>query len=204
MPDRSRAAQETPLSRALAGGGLAAKATPVDAFRLARSWFLDGRRVDMVQLAEELGVSRATLYRWCGNREQLLGEVIWSLTEDQLNRTKAGISGSGVDYVTEVIGSCIAQFRTFKTLRRLLSDDPEYALRLMTSKHGIVQGRVINWCAELLSGLDLRPEVDLADLSYVVVRICESFVWSDMITGAEPETEKAVVIIRLLLGAAER
>ncbi|GAA2784913.1 QsdR family transcriptional regulator [Crossiella cryophila] len=202
-PSSRPVVQETPLSRALSGCGPTAKATPVDAFKVARTWFLEGRRVDMQQLAETLGVSRATLYRWCGNREQLLGEVIWALTEEQLNRTRSKVQGSGLGYVTEVIGTCIAKFRTSKNLRRLLSDDPEYALRLMTSKHGIVQGRMIDWCAELLSSLNLRPDLDLPDLSYVIVRICESFVWSDLITGAEPETEKAVVIIELLLGAAQ-
>jgi len=37
--------------------------------------FLRGDRLDMRALAAELRVSRATLYRWCGHREQLLSHV---------------------------------------------------------------------------------------------------------------------------------
>ena len=64
----------TPLQEQL--GGRAARPTALDAFRLARRAFLDGRRVDMGVLARELDVNRATLYRWVGTREHLLVEVL--------------------------------------------------------------------------------------------------------------------------------
>jgi hypothetical protein len=49
----------------------------------------------------------------------------------------------------------------------------------------------------------LRDDIDIDDLSYVIVRVCESFVWSDMITGAPPATDKAVKIVDMLISAAE-
>jgi hypothetical protein len=42
----------------------------------------------MQALAVELGVPSATLYGWCGQREQLLGEIIGSLSEDLLRRVR--------------------------------------------------------------------------------------------------------------------
>ena len=54
---------------------------PLDALREGRRRFLAGQRVDMSELATALGISRATLYRWVGDREQLLGEILWSFAE---------------------------------------------------------------------------------------------------------------------------
>jgi hypothetical protein len=47
----------------------------------------------------------------------------------------------------------------------------------------------------------LVPALDVDSLSYVIVRIVESFMYSDMLAGAEPDTAKATVVIRILLHA---
>ena len=39
------------------------KPDALDAFRVARRWFMGGRRIEMQELAAELGVNRATLFR---------------------------------------------------------------------------------------------------------------------------------------------
>ncbi len=52
----------------------------------------------MVHLAADLGVSRATLYRWTGDRERLLADAVWAeayaIAENVLraNRRKSGLS----------------------------------------------------------------------------------------------------------------
>src|SRR4051794_22855187 len=65
------------------------RATPAAAFRAAQRMYLQGRRVDMQALAAELDVSRATLYRWTGHRDQLLSDVLWSLSDDIFEQAKA-------------------------------------------------------------------------------------------------------------------
>ena len=50
---------------------------------------LRGQRLDMLALSAELVVSRATLYRWTGDREQLLSDVLWSLSNDIIEQAKA-------------------------------------------------------------------------------------------------------------------
>src|ERR1700760_251534 len=52
------------------------KADALDAFRVARRWFMAGRRIEMQELAAELGVNRATLFRWVGGRDDLAGEIV--------------------------------------------------------------------------------------------------------------------------------
>jgi AcrR family transcriptional regulator len=159
----------------------------------------------MQQLAAELNVSRATLYRWCGSREQLLGEVIWAINEKALNDTRAKSRGTGRTLLARVLEKSLARIRSFEALQEFVAEDAEYALRIITSKQSVVQARLIEWTAEFLrTDIDLRDDIDLTDLAYVIVRVCESFVWSDMITGAPPATDKAVKIVDLLVAAAEK
>ena len=66
--------------------------------------YLNGERVDMLALASELGVSRATIYRWTGDRERLLADVLWSLSDEAFEQAKADhaeYSGGAVVRVTE-------------------------------------------------------------------------------------------------------
>ena len=61
--------------------------------------FRAGGRIDMVALAGELGVARATLYRWTGDRDRLLADLCMSELEaiiDHLDRTTRG---AGADRV---------------------------------------------------------------------------------------------------------
>ena len=45
----------------------------------------------------------------------------------------------------------------------------------------------------------LDVPVDLHDLAYVIVRLIESYIYLDLITGEDPETRTAEPILRLLL-----
>src|SRR5215207_5843301 len=71
--------------------------TRADALALARKQFLAGERVDMQILAARLNVGRTTLYRWVGDREQLLGEMLCELANELLARTAAQATGTGLD-----------------------------------------------------------------------------------------------------------
>jgi AcrR family transcriptional regulator len=196
---------ETPLTQALHGAQPDRRSTPLDAFTLAREWFLQGRRLDMQQLATELGVGRATLYRWCRSRELLLGEVISSIQEQALAEAWTRSRGQGADRLTATLARLMGHIRSYEPLQRFVGEDAEYALRVLTSKRSVVQRRTIDWCVQKLrDDVDLDPSVDPEDLAYAIVRVCEAFVWSDMITGAPPETEKGARMAGLLISAAKR
>src|SRR4051812_16179207 len=77
----------------------APRATPAEAFRLARRSFLKGERLDMSQLAQQLSISRPTLYRWTGDRDSLLIDVVWSLTEELLADSVREAKGKGPRYL---------------------------------------------------------------------------------------------------------
>src|SRR5690349_13657920 len=99
---------------------MSGKRVPSDALRLARRAWLAGRPVDMGALAEELGVGRATLYRWVGSKEKLLGEVVWSVAADTWEHALAASRGRGPDYVAEAIERYLRAAIDSPALRRFV------------------------------------------------------------------------------------
>lgn len=192
----------TPLQQRLRDGG--ERTGPLDAFRLARRLFMAGERLDMQAMAAELGVNRATLYRWVGTKELLLGEVISSFASETLKRARDEVPGKGAPYVAAVVERALEQIHSFEPMRRFLERDPEYALRVLTSKESTVQlGSVAGMrdlLAEQVESGALDTPADLDDLAYVIIRIGESFLYSDVIIGSEPDVAKAGLMVRLLLG----
>ncbi|WP_020664720.1 QsdR family transcriptional regulator [Amycolatopsis benzoatilytica] len=157
----------------------------------------------MRELAGELGVSRATLHRWVGSRDHLLGEILWAETAAVLeNVSYAGRGGEGV---AAAIGAFVRTVNASAPFRAFLRREPERALRLLTTKASLVQSRTIEKVRELLSAEvaagRLESPLPVADLAYLLVRVGESFIYTDAITGEAPDAEKAYAAARLLLRA---
>ena len=195
---------ETTLERVLAGEHDVA-VTPLDALAAARERWLAGERLDMGDLAAELGTSRATLYRWVGSKERLLGEVLWSVAERAFARARRDARGTGAAYVADTTELYLSASIGFAPLRRFLEQEPEYALKVMASKHSPMQRRSIAATREVLAEQvakgALDPPLDLDALAYLIVRIGESFLYSDVITGNEPDVATAADAVYALLSA---
>jgi AcrR family transcriptional regulator len=179
------------------------KPTTADAHRIARRRVLAGQRIDMRALANELGVSRATLYRWTGRREQLVGNVLGALAEETFELCKRDAAGTGAARIINVFDRHLAMIAKAPALRRFLETDAETALRVLTMRDGPVQGRLVRAHTELLREEARRgtftPRVDAAALAYAIVRIGEAFLYNDAILALEPNLEQAGAIVRLLL-----
>ena len=102
---------------------------PLAAFRIAREWFLAGRRIEMRELAAELGVNRATLFRWVGNRDDLLAEILWSLAERTLATAIDDAPGHGGQRIATAIG----RFATLIDQRGVLPGFPASRTRTRTT-----------------------------------------------------------------------
>jgi AcrR family transcriptional regulator len=183
------------------------KPDALDAFRVARRWLLAGRRIEMQELAAELGVNRATLFRWVGSRDDLLGEILWSLAEPTLTAAleAAGDSDrSGAQRITGAIGRFAAMLDQADFLRDFLRREPERALRILTTRAGTVQARLVGAIDTLLneevSRGNLRSRIPLRDLAYLIVRIVESFLYAEFITGEEPDIAMVELAVGALLG----
>lgn len=180
--------------------------TPTDAFALARRRWLQGERIDIGALAAELSISRATLFRWVGSRELLLAEILWSLFEPTLAAADAGLKVRGARRIGRCCERAVRAMLDFRPLRRFLASDTEYALRLLTSKASPVQARTVAAVRALLereaaSGA-WRPPLALDTLSYLVVRLGESFVYAEAISGHPVDAAEAGLAIELLLSGS--
>ena len=180
------------------------RATPAGAFRAARRMYLQGRRVDMGELAGELAISRATLYRWTGHREQLLADVLWSLSDEIFEQAKADHPEHlGTERLLAIFRQHVGALIAAEPLHIFLQQETHAALRILTSSDGGVQSRTVWKLAELYreehEAGTFQPRIEPADLAYAVVRVTEGFIYNDAITTIQPELERAERIVALLL-----
>jgi AcrR family transcriptional regulator len=173
------------------------------AFRAARSRFLAGERVDMGQLAAELGVDRTSLFRWVGNRDALLSEVLWSLAAPTLDSADAATPGGGPDRVAGILTSFVTAMIDASYFREFLRREPSRAMRLLTTTGSAIQRRYVALTETLLeeevTAGRLRSPLPLHDLAYLLVRLSESFTYADLIAGEEPSGERAAATFAFVL-----
>jgi len=198
----------TPLSRFLDSQPRETRVTPLHAFKLARSKWLHGERIDIGKLASELGVGRATVFRWVGTREDLYGEVCFAGFQGALARAQSAAQGQGVDRLIDLIERLLRLLATSTPLRKFVAADPEFALRVLTSRDSLVQRRCTLAVQQLIDELadagKMRPALPSDELAYVIVRITEAFLYRDVIAAAAPDIESAIHVIRILLTATPK
>jgi len=180
----------------------------VKAFRMARETFIAGERIDMGRLALRIGVDRTSLFRWVGNRDSLLSEVLWSLAVPTLSQADvASADRRGPDRVVAVLTSFAHDLITADYFRTFLRREPARALRLLTTNDSEIQRRYVAVVEDLVRAeLGEQPfgrAITPNDLAYLLVRISESFTYADLITGDAPSAERARVAFELVLRPSE-
>jgi AcrR family transcriptional regulator len=172
----------------------------------AARWIQDGRRLDMQALAEELGMSRVTLFRRVGSREALLGQALWMLTQCTLDTAAALWEAERPDGELHTPGTgrhLNAMVAQSEGLRRLLDDEPALAMRVLTDPRGQVQSGTVAFVEDLLRrdieefGLVTLVEPDA--LAYALVKLGESFLYADVLAGRKPDVETANRLQRALV-----
>jgi AcrR family transcriptional regulator len=177
--------------------------TPSDMLRLAKSRFMRGEKLDINGLAQELGVSRATAYRWAGNVEELTGSAIASLAADTFYRAFREAEGTGIDRLIDVNRRGLRYMSSGPYREWLSREDPETALRIVASKFGPAQATTIRLWEEMLTEEvrcgNIELPVEPHAMAYAIVRISESFLYADLIAGEEPDIDSCLEIVKLLL-----
>jgi AcrR family transcriptional regulator len=198
----------TPLAKLLRQPTETQRVTALDAFELAKQKWREGERLEIGKLADELGVGRATVFRWVGSREQLYGEVISAAFAQSIEWARRASTGSGADFLTDVTRNLLTVLIASQPLRTFVKQDPEFALRIVMSSQSPVEGRVIAAVRELIAGEatagHLSPTIDVDSLAYVIVRIAESFLYRDVLTGDAPNVETATKAIGTMFAAQRR
>ncbi len=188
------------FTQAMAGASVTAqRATPAAAFARAQATVRAGERLDMAQLAAELGVARATLYRWTGDRNRLLGDVLWTDVAAVLEHVRATAPGRGVQRLEHGAGMFLDVIAGNPLLGSFLTLEGEAGLRLLTAPAGAVRPRIIATVAGLIEEESqagrYRPPAPAALLADGIVSLGERFLYhaGDRALNPDPETAKRVI-----------
>ncbi len=176
--------------------------------RAAEWQYLQGERVDLTAVAAGLGLGRATIYRWFGSREALLGAVIASELERLVARKRAIVRRRGASGLLEVFDQINRSLARSSALRRFLEQERRAALRLLTSDAGVVHPRAVRCIEQLIlaetrSGAYESPTEPHA-LAYAIVRLAEAFLYSDATSGIRGDHEHLRAVEAALLGVPQR
>lgn len=145
------------------------------AFRESVRLFVEGPRLDLSLLAEELDVPVSAVEGWWPVREMLLAEVLDHFAELAFNQAEADtVNMQGLDRVLSVGRTYIGLIVTFEPLRRFFRAESQLALEILTTPGDPVQ-------------------------SGVVSRMIEGFIYNDPLADIEPDVDQAIVILGLLL-----
>jgi AcrR family transcriptional regulator len=175
----------------------------MDALRQAVRWFHAGRRLDVQALARELGISRVTLHRWVGTREQLITEVLWAATDRALSAVLARQDSGAGSVTAEVLAAWSHDVLAHPGVQQLQRDELDLFTRLTTRDGSSFQRRLIQRVRDLLArdraAGRLTIDLDLDDLAFATVRIAETFIHTQAITGEDPDPARTGRILRALL-----
>jgi len=154
-------------------------------------------------MAAELGVNRATLYRWVGSRDELLVDVLWVLSDHSLQVARKQATGQGSERVVRLVVAFLEQVVDNHGMKVFLRDESELALRLLSRSDYGFQPKLIEAIrAELeqeVAAGTLHLDVDVAEAAFVVVRIIGTYTYLDLLTGETPAASRAEPILRMLL-----
>jgi AcrR family transcriptional regulator len=173
------------------------------AIRLGCEVFAACQRVEVGDMAERLGVSRISIYRWVGNREELLAQILWSLGRDMLAAAERRATVDGeVDFFDAyrnfnryLVGS--------EPLLYFLREEPHFALRVLTKPEGLVRTNMESAFRAMLEREVVRRgrpfDLDPATLAYVIICIGESYLYPPVALNMPPNLAKAEQVVSLLL-----
>ena len=183
---------------------------PAEIFQAAVRTYVEPRRLDMQALALELGIGRTTLYRRAGHRDRLLGEAVWFLTRGLVAQAlELPAALRGTERVVTIVRRFMELVQQQPPHHRFLGEEPEAALRILTSKHGPVQTGMVHVVERLLAReedeLGIAFAVPRDVLAYTVVRIGEGFLYADVVAdAAQVDLDRAAQILQALLDGLVR
>jgi AcrR family transcriptional regulator len=174
--------------------------------RRAARLFLDTGTLDMRAVARQVGIGRATLYRWRGSRETLLADVLLWLGLRNLRRAEADVSTPpGPQRLLDVHALHIERMTNSPGLRTFVRSEPAVASRLLLDANGTVHLGMVRALADLVQRQELmagwRAPLGGPDrLANIMARIDETFMYADLIANDVPNIEPPLVVFETLVG----
>jgi AcrR family transcriptional regulator len=160
----------------------------------------------MGALAAEVGVARATLYRWTGDRDRLLADVCMADLNDAMTYLEHRVEGKGAARLEKLVAQFLELLAGNGSLRRFLEQEGEHGMRLVTAADGRVRPGIVDRLTALIeheaTENGYRPPADPRVLADGVVALGERFLYHNGSPTLNPDPSTARVVIRLLLREA--
>ena len=166
--------------------------------------YLRGQRVDVQAIAAELGLGRATVYRWFGSREKLLGDVIIRATEPVLAKARSGLAGKGGPGLLDTFDRFNRALADAPALRAFVEQERDASLRIIASGAGIVQPRIVELITALITeeveAGTYEPQVEPSVLGFAIVKLAQAFLFNDAAVGIRGDVDRLREVEAALLG----
>lgn len=165
--------------------------------------FLAGERIDVQAICSELGLSRATVHRWCGSRDDVIGEVMIRLVVPLFRGIARAGRGQGGKRLVSVFERQLRALARDAAFRRFLEHERGAAQRILTASDGIVEPRVVALIQEAIEeevSRGYQPPADPAVIAYAIVRMGESFLYADASSGFRGDFDRLRPVYAALLG----
>ena len=188
--------------------GPSPRATREEVLLAAVDRYLRCERIDVLALTADLGVSRASVYRWFGSREGLIGEVLVTTAEQLVASARRRARGTGGARLLDVFDRINRGLAASEALRHFLREERISALRMIASGAGPVQPIMVRLIREIIeeeSGSGrYEPPTDTETLAYAIVRLAESFLFNDAIADMTGDVDRLHDVEAALLGVSGR
>jgi AcrR family transcriptional regulator len=172
--------------------------------RAALERFVACERIDVQALAADLGVGRATIYRWFGSREGLLGEVLVSAARFVIRGARRDAKGKGGRRLLDTFDRINRGLAEAPSLHHFLREERGTALRMVASGGGPVQPEVVRLIREIIdeeaAAGRYYPPTDTETLAYAIVRLAEAFLFNDALADIRGDVQRLRTIEAVLLG----
>jgi len=181
-------------------------ATREEVLARATATFLACERIDLQALASECGIGRATLYRWFGSREGLIGEAMVQVVSERFAAARRVIGGRGAEALLGTFDLIYRGLVAAPHVRAFIDAERATALTLMTSSSGPLHPRMVELVRDLIDAevreADYRPPSDPTALAYVLVRLTESLLFNYVEDDLAKDIEHLQEVVAALLGVS--
>lgn len=180
-------------------------ASPADVVRVASESYLRGRAIDMSTLAQDVRLSRATLYRRVGNHERLLATVVAEQTVlawERVVARRAGDGRAGLDGLVDTLAEFIEDVTTSRPLLAFIERDPSLFIAMVMGPGTVERAATRVVGDAIVAALPGPLLLDPYDLAQACVRVCDSFMYTHLLHGTHPEIDTGLRVVRMLLTAA--
>jgi len=163
----------------------------------AKQRYGECRRIELASLASELGVGRASAYRWFGDNDRLLAAVLIERTAENFRlELEKNADKTGRARVQAVIDAIFRHEAQSKRFAMLLARDPKRAMKVIGSDFFPVRNATTQLIEKLLTEEQASGHLVLTSPSSIIaaaiVRILEGYLYANAVAGEELNIDTAM------------